>query len=299
MTEEQIKKITFIIRLACIAFFLGRGWEYLFFDAPFRTLLWSQGLMQGVIESLTSMRWEEWVKGGGAGELFINGLTRALGVFFIMAAIVSCFIKSHQKKLGIVLLFGSLAMVMISFLLFMGKGFAVGMFIEHAIQMGIGVAFYLTLFYPQNFDKYLFYFKLLISFTFIGHGLFAIGYYPIPGGFIDMIINTFGFTEDNAVLMLRFAGILDFSAAIFIFVPGLELYALGFNIFWGLTTAFARSVAHIDINLLELTSHQWIFETIYRLPHGLLPLALFFYVRSRSLDPQDGYKSKSTQHQEA
>ena len=42
------------------------------------------------------------------------------------------------------------------------------------------------------------YLKIAIALTFSAHGLYAIGYYPQPGVFVDMLINILHFSETTA-----------------------------------------------------------------------------------------------------
>ena len=60
---------------------------------------------------------------------------------------------------------------------------------------------------------------LLIAAVFIAHGLYAVGYYPIPGYFLGMVIDILGLTEQGARNFLLIAGILDFIGAFLIFLP--------------------------------------------------------------------------------
>jgi len=123
-----------------------------------------------------------------------------------------------------------------------------------------------------------------ISLMFVGHGMFAVGIHQVPGPFVDMGIMVFGMSEANARLFLIFAGSLDFLASLLLFIPRTELYALAFAICWGSITAFARIIANFDIHLAAFSSHQWVMETVYRLPHGLIPLAIFLYLKSKRED---------------
>jgi hypothetical protein len=169
-------------------------------------------------------------------------------------------------------------MVFLSYLIMLDKGSYYGLFFEHAIQIIIPVLFAATYLNLFNINKYINYIKAAIALTFIGHGLFAVGFYPVPGGFVEMVISTFKISEESAYIFLRIAGILDFSAAIFLFIPKTQFIALSFMAFWGIVTAFARTVAHIDSELFIMSTSQWIHETLYRLPHGLVPLFLIIYL---------------------
>lgn len=267
-----------IIRIACVMLFLGRGWQHFFWDAPFRTILWSEQLLGSLVESVTSMTWQQYATNPMTDKT-ISIITKFFGVFYFAMAGICFTLKSEMIKRGRLLILASLCLFVLSFVYYIAKSWRIGMLIEHASQYGLPLVFYVALFKENYLSKYMIFFKTLIAMTFIGHGLFAIGLHPVPGKFVDMIISVFGISEANAILMLKVAGTLDFLAAMSLFIPPFVFYALIFNIFWGITTAFARVVANFDFDLAGMSAHQWILEVVYRLPHGLLPLALFLSLK--------------------
>lgn len=275
--NPAISKFILILRICCFLLFLGRGWQHFFWDAPFRTILWNEGLLQGIVEAWTNMTWQQYVT-SPAVDNKIQGIIKFHGIFYFFMAIFSLWVKPIHKKLGKLLLLGSLSIFILVLLYFIGKFFALGMLIEHGIQFSLPAFLWLALFKAENLEKYFVYFKLAIACTFVGHGMFAFGIHPVPGPFIDMVINITGAPEDIVRIFLKVAGSIDFIVGISVFIPALELYALTFNIFWGIATALARVVAHVDPELMSLTSMQWVHETIYRIPHGLFPLALYMMI---------------------
>ena len=91
--------------------------------------------------------------------------------------------------------------------------------------------------------------------------------------FVDMVINIFQFSEVHAKLFLKIAGVLDFLVAILIFIPRISTYALLYAALWGGLTALARTWANFYWSFPLESLHQHLYETIYRLPHMLVPLA--------------------------
>ena len=121
--------------------------------------------------------------------------------------------------------------------------------------------------------------KLAVALTFFSHGLYAIGYYPISAGFIEMCINILPISEDQAMVFLHLAGIFDFMVCILIFLPFRKaiLIGLAYCTIWGLATAFARPMAYFYIDFWQESLQRWLFEALYRFVHGLVPLILFLY----------------------
>jgi hypothetical protein len=281
------KHFILILKISCVLLFLGRGWQHFFWDAPFRTVLWNEELIKGLVEGLTSMSWKEYVTSTSV-DSFISGLTKSFGIFYFFCAAIVPFLTESTKKIGAILIAGSSALGLLYFLMFMEKFFYIGMLIEHALQFGAPLILYVAL-YSQNFyNRYQNAFKTLISLTFVGHALFAIGFHPVPGHFIDMIINVFGMSESAAKGFLITAGTLDIVFAILLFVHKTERIALIFMIFWGAVTSLARIVAHLDHEQMALTSHEWVHETILRAPHFLVPLAMYLVLSQQKKAGQAG-----------
>jgi hypothetical protein len=136
--------------------------------------------------------------------------------------------------------------------------------------------------------------RLAIAATFAGHGMYAIGYYEVPGQFVTLVMRSLHVTESTALDLLKVAGCLDFAVALgALTAPRLGplgavtlLYAAG----WGTLTALARlwSFFRWDLALERLA--QWLHETVMRLPHGLVPLLLLLVLlqQGRASEPQMG-----------
>lgn len=271
------KKLILILKYACFFLLIGRGWQHFYWNAPYRVILWDEALLSPFINYLTPWTWQEYVSSDlvhSVTQFFI----KFIGVLYFLLAFVTIFVKPWHKKLFRYYTFTSLHMIFLTYLITLDKGSYVGLFVEHAIQFMIPLLFAGVYFGKINIEKNINLFKIAAACTFIGHGLFAVGFHPVPGNFVEMIITTFQISETDAYTFLRIAGTLDFAAALLLFIPQTQLIALAFMSFWGIVTAFARTVAHLDLNLLFMSSTQWIHETLYRLPHGLVPLFLIIYL---------------------
>ena len=44
--------ILVLIKIAASAVFLGRAWQFIIWDAPFRAFFWDESLMKGLVNSL-------------------------------------------------------------------------------------------------------------------------------------------------------------------------------------------------------------------------------------------------------
>jgi hypothetical protein len=118
--------------------------------------------------------------------------------------------------------------------------------------------------------------------TFAGHGAFAIGWAPTPGHFLGMIRVALSVPEEWALVILRTAGWLDFAVCAAVFIPHLRRPALLYAAAWGTATALARPVTGMDVNLIYWGADQFLHVALYRLPHVVIPLFLFWSLRKES-----------------
>lgn len=277
------KHLLLLLKFTCICFFIGRGWEHFSFNPPYRVFLWNEDLLGGFINMFTPITWQEYVESIKINA-FIDLCIQGIGVFYLVMAFVTVFIKSWHKKLAKFYFLASFMMAFLAFTLFVDKGFRIGQFIEQSLQILTPSLFALVYLYKIEIKNLINPIKIAIAFTFIGHGLFAVGFYPVPGNFVDMCISFFGFSETEAFAFLRMIGAIDLGCALLLFLPKLEYVALIFMSIWGSATASARILSNIDSDLLNMSISQWWFELVYRIPHGFIPvmLLLYFYSQRKS-----------------
>ncbi|MDG2331057.1 MAG: hypothetical protein P8M05_05650 [Flavobacteriales bacterium] len=217
-------------------------------------------------------------------ENFVLGVDHSFGIIFIIAAISAVFIKQNSRFLKWPLHFAAICLTIIVFSSFYSKNFYIGILLENAAQILTPVILiYITR--NNNNRRLVGLMKWSIAFTFFGHGLFAIGYYPQPGYFIDMMIKGFDIHETLARNVLIVFGILDFIFAISIFIPKLLSAALIYGILWGFITAIARITTSFNTDFLDNWIEQYLFAFMIRVPHFLIPLILWIEHRKSVNSP--------------
>lgn len=259
-----------LLKLSVILVFIGRAYQHLIWDAPFRAFFWDESLLKPFVEGFFNVSWGEYVTSLKM-DSFIQGTILFFGILYAVAAFSTYKFNFKSNFFKIVIISGGVGLVFLAYLLMKEKFYRLSQFFEYSIQFSIPfiLVYYKKEFVKNNLQTIL---KILIAAVFVSHGLFAIGYYPVPGNFLGMVINIFDFSESSARFFLLIAGILDMLVAILIFVPGISKYALIYASIWGFLTAFARIVAGFYIDFIWLSINLNLFETIYRLPHGLIPL---------------------------
>jgi hypothetical protein len=276
--HSNIQLVQVILRLATFLLFAGRAWQHLFWDAPFRALLWDQNTMEGIVLFFRGGTWQEYVT-SPVTDRFIQSAITGFGIFYALMALVTLFILGkHRKQFLALYILSSVSLAFLAFLYTMEKFYHAGQFFEYAIQIMLPLLFWYTLKQRANLSGLLLAIKTAIALTFSAHGLYATGFYPQPGVFVDMFISILRVSETAAVKMLFVAGILDFVVSVALFVPRLAKYALLYAALWGGLTAVARTWANFYFDFALSSLHQNLYETLYRLPHMLVPLAAFYIV---------------------
>lgn len=275
------KRVFQLLQLSTVLVFFGRAYQHIFWDAPFRSFFWDQGLLRGIVEGWFQRPWDEYVT-DLTMDARITQLIVLTGVFYFICGLVALFIRRLPKWTHYLILVGAFSLFLLAMLYWKEKFFHWGQLLEYAIQVGSPVFLWLWIRPGGNKPRIIFWMKVVTALTFICHGLYAVGYYPRPENFTSMVITILGVSEGNANDMLVGAGILDFVAGILLFLPGKWARpALLYCVLWGLATAVARVWANFYPDFWMECLHQWTFQMVYRIPHGLIPLALFIWQGSR------------------
>ena len=285
----SINRALFLLKLSATLIFLGHAYGYYFFGSPLRVLLWDQHLMESIVNWLGS-DWNDYV-GDPENSLSIRYLTGFIAFTWLVAG-VAVWGKPNRLRSPrrFLLWLGTFFLLLHTFLDWKDHWFRLAQLLEHAIQVvtpllilyvgkrglvttkpGTRLTFRAPT--PNDVAQLLLYCKIAIALTFASHGLFALSVYPIPGNFIDMVISITGLGEGAVRSLLLVAGVLDLVIAVGVFLPRrFARPVLYYATFWGLATALARLLAGFQWGDPLLSLHNYGYQVIYRLPHGLLPL---------------------------
>ena len=274
MPSKNYQRIFLLLQIATACVFLGRAWQHIVWDAPYRSILWDEAWMSGILPLFSSMPYEDFITNIEIDDQIQNGI-KGIGWFYVCCAFIAIFIKKIPKWASYILWIGSLSLMFLAFLYCKNKFYQWGQFWEYSLQFGAPL--FLFFLYKKNkiTKGIVFWMKLAIAITFISHGLYAINYYPRPGHFVDMTINILGVGEETAFQFLNVAGVLDFIVAIALFFPNrISKPALVYIVLWGLATTLARIWGHFYVDMIGDTLSQWVHESVYRFPHFMVPLAV-------------------------
>ena len=189
-----------------------------------------------------------------------------------------------------VILIGMLGLIPFWLLRWVDKDFQSGMFLEHFLQWGTPLL--LALYGRIDPKKWWAMSWVFVSFTFIGHGQYAIGLgVPHDNEYVNMTIRLLRVDEGGARMFLMIVGWIDVILPILFLIPHTRLPALGYAAFWGLVTALSRIPAHFTKAEDFYGLHPWTAESIVRLTHGLAPLVMLLVIlqmrrKSKGIEPE-------------
>ncbi len=288
--NRSIDFLLLILQIGVVALLIGRGWQFLSKSTPFNAFFFHPVFMHPIIENVYGIDWKEYLNNPEwyAG---YKKLVRIWGVFLMLGSVFYIGMKKIPVRIikSVSIIF-FLLLFFLAFCYYIEKGFRLGQFVEYASQVSSPIIlwyffqhYFLEKKTPSPKSTFVFFIKIMIALTFIGHALFALGYYPIPGYFVDMIIKSFGMTESAAKTFLSVVGWLDIIAALLLFIPFPKWQKIGlyYIVGWGFLTALARVYANVSYGLGWYSLKQWLPEFLMRFPHFMLPLFLFFILRKQ------------------
>ncbi len=266
-----------LLRLSCFTVFFGRAWQHLFQDAPFRSFFWDEEILSGFVTKWLGMTWNEYATSAVVDSL-IQVFTRAHGVLYLVCAILSLTVKKEDRIAKAVLAVGAFALFILAALYCKEKFYQAGQFFEYSAQFGAPVLLLWAVSVNESSARFEATLRLCVALTFICHGLYAYGYYSVPGEFVDMTIEIMKLTESQSYMFLKVCGVLDFLIGAAILSNIAKPYVLCYAMAWGTLTALARVVSNVSIHQANFGHNlfQWAPEVIFRLPHALLPAAALF-----------------------
>lgn len=286
------QNINHFLRVSASFMFFGRFWEHFRWLGPYRDFFYNpRGFIIKFITSFTGENLTE-IYNNHYYENIIIFFSKGLGIVFLISGIIILF-YDKLYRLKFIVYIALIGLIINYFGILMGKHFDMwGIFFEHLSQFTSPILFLYSVnnkFYSKNI---IYLAQVSISITFIGHGLFAVGYYPQPGNFADMVIIGFNLEEETARFFLIIIGWLDFVFGFVLLIPfwflRRKIIANIFNLFlwygiiWGGLTAIARFYVPFSKDLFFSNISQDLHEVFIRFPHFITPLVIWLILRNKT-----------------
>lgn len=270
-----------LLKIAVFTIFIARAYQHFFWDIPYRALLWYENLMSPVLVFF-NIEWSEFVN-NTAIDTKIQFIIKGIGILYFIASVFVLFLNENSNRLikGFIKTIAFWQFLVV-FLFTKESFFQIGQYFEHSLQLGLPLLLLYVYSASFSLQKGLVFLKWLVGITFLCHGLYAFGFYPVPGNFIDMTISILGLSEDNSRTFLWIVGFIDLLILPLLFIKNTVKVTAIYAVFWGFLTAFARIIANFSIDFPLETIHQYGFETVVRICHGIGPLLILFWNEKRN-----------------
>jgi hypothetical protein len=288
-----------LIRYTAVFLLLGRAYEHIRWIGPYRDFFYNPMGFGSWYADVIGRDLKD-IYNDFFYEQLLSTLSSGIGIVFVLAAVVILFYERLSRFKWIIYL--AVFFLFTTYMgYFMAKHFKMwGMLLEHALQFVTPLLF--ILWSKQQYNKAVYIGIWATALTFYFHGLFAMGYYPQPGKFVDLVIASTGLTEDVTRFLLNVVGYLDIILAVVIVIPFLYfteqimehkivryvfLTFMGYTVLWGFFTSLARVYSSFRSDMILHWMDQYWLEFLVRIPHFMIPLVLFLTIKNKYSLPEN------------
>jgi hypothetical protein len=256
--------------------FLARGWLTWRWDSPIRELIWEEKWWSPVLKNY-EVTWSHFAR---TSDQWITPALERLGIFLMVSSLIPWVAGfSRLRWLRWFFIPAILILILDGFSRWVGKDMQAGMAMEHLLQIFAPLGLLISLGRKSfNVPKRDFIVRWLLiiaaAVTFVGHGLYAVGYYSVPLHFQMMTTEILSLSEGGSLRFLEIFGWLDFLVVPFIFLPWTRWMALFYMFCWGGATTLARILAYYDDALPYNGMDPWFAEAMVRTSHWAIPFWL-------------------------
>ncbi|MEZ5303814.1 MAG: hypothetical protein R3F11_24695, partial [Verrucomicrobiales bacterium] len=248
-------------------------------------LLWDEGLSASLVEKFFGMEWGDWASSLEVDDRITAAIRVQGWIFLALAGAV--LVPIRHLAFRSLYLVATLNLIFLAWLKYHDAGMAIAQFYEHASQFLLPAILFMAL----GGRRWIPVAKAALAATFIGHGLYALGWtsewmwfsHPRPGDFTEMTMICLGIESESAAEnLLVVAGAVDLAAAAgLVFGAKVRSLSLSYMVVWGALTALARPWSKFDPHAAAESLFRWIPELLYRVPHFVLPLCILLALRSK------------------
>ena len=113
-----------ILRYCVFFIFIGRAYQFIFFDVPFRSFFWDESLLSPIVENVFQITWFEYATSLKV-DFWINNLSMFCGLLLIIASISALLwnkIQSEKVKKNLIKI-GIIILLILTILIFKSRNF--------------------------------------------------------------------------------------------------------------------------------------------------------------------------------
>lgn len=269
--DRTDRTLMLILRLSALSCFAGWTWGHLYWEGPYGVLLWQDATYN--LARQLGIDWDQFV-GSGVGDGWVQRWISRIGWLYLACTVftVTAGKRSYLQMAGLV--GGSGLLAVLSYAKYVESQRQLPMFVEHGGQVLAPILLVMALSLGVRHRVTVATAMVAMVATFVGHGAYAMGWWPTPANFYAMVTLILGLEYETAKTIVWCAGLLDLVVCLFIFVSPLRRAAAAYAVVWGLLTSLARPVAGMSLSLYYWGADQFMHEAVLRGPHFLIPLYL-------------------------
>jgi len=248
----QILKITTAILL------VGRGWQHLFWDAPY--------------EYLFKPEW-------GFSSWFIGQLTVYFGWFYLLGLLFTFSLDTRNNRLGYTFVFHSAALLLLAHLYRADNACELPTFFLFTSQFATPLIYYLLLFTTTAIKRIMGLVKLTLSLTLGAYAWYAIGgNFGQPKIWLAGLDYYLGISPATGNIVFITLGLLELLLAIFLWIKPFQRLAFAGTLIWGILLMLASVFLFWQEHAQWTTAFRSLWELFCLVPNAGLAFALWRYV---------------------
>lgn len=249
-------------------------WQHFFSEPGYRAFLWDDFWTGWAVKILTGLEWRDFLMSPAADSM-VSVFTKTMAAILSLGFVAAILISPKRLWMRWFLYASTAVLALQAFGSFLDVSYQVPMLMELSLRVGAPTFLALTL--TRGWTPGIWIAMIIATgLTFSGHGLYASGLgVPVPGNFVDMVMESLALTQGHALELLMVAGLLDQVIVLGMFFQLSRQWSLIYATCWGFLTAFARLTSYVRFDVIFLTSLlTYLPEFLIRTPHYLIPLAL-------------------------
>lgn len=276
-TAKDDRLLIAVIRLGAFLCFAGWTWVHFYWEGPYGILLWQDSTYE--LANRFGISWDEFV-GSGANDGWLQKWLSRITWLYLGCAILTLTVGKRSWIQMAALLGGGGMLVVLSYAKYISAQRQLPMLVEQGGQILMPVLLVFAVALGGRHRVVTTIAMIAVFMTFVGHGCYAVGFWPTPSTFHAMTSIILGVEYETAQTLLRTAGVMDFLVCIGILIPLTRRACAFYAVLWGALTAIARPVAGMSWDLNYWGADQFLQEAVVRAPHFLIPLYLFLLWRN-------------------
>jgi len=247
-----------ILQITVTILLIGRGWQHLFWDAPYQQLFTAQA---------------------GFSDWFVGQWTAFTGWFYVLGIVFALTLDNRDSKWGYTFVVHSATLLLLAQMYRAANNCEWPTLLLYASQIATPLIYYQLQFTKVAIGRIMGTLKLSLTLTMLGYAWYAFGWhYGQKASWHNGLQSIFGLSEDLTTYLLIALGVVELLIVLVLWVKPLQKVAFAGILFWGLLLMLA------SVALFFMEHPHWqsgirsAWELLCLLPNAGLSFAIWTYV---------------------